>query len=87
MRVHRIIFILIACIALVAVSRDIWLRHIAYNPTDYNLPPYAREMVRLRTDTTVTFHLQGRKYVTMGRAGYAVDGGPVQPEDGTGSSL
>ncbi len=86
-KAYRVIFVLIALVACGALIRDLWFASIAFDPADYNLPSTAQEVVPLRTERTVTFHLQGRKYVTIGRSGAARDGGSAKKEDGTGSSL
>lgn len=86
-RWHLTIFLIIAFVALGAIGRDLWFQAIAFDPADYNLPPGAQEVVKLRTEKTVTFRLSGRKFVTIGKSPTMENGGPADDASGTGSSL
>lgn len=86
-RWHLVVFLITAFVALGAIGRDLWFQAIAFDPADFDLPPSAREVVKLRTEKTVTFSLGGNHYVTFGRSPELHDGGKVEPATQTDSPL
>ena len=78
---HRWLVLLASLVVVATVLYDTqpWVERV--QPQDVGLPQYAREVVRLRTSTSYTFRLGGRRFVTISRGP-----GNLTQESGTGST-